>query len=517
MAINKIPRITLRFDTIDYEGSTEKALKCILNGKVQWIPRSIASPVKGFRNSLNIAPFKYQELTGHVPQTLDTFTIQKIEDNRKYHNLPDYPPKLPTEVDLKPKQWDCVRSVWNLRVFSVNSEMRTGKTFMTAVIVNSRFHAGMINRFVVVAPLRAKNVWHSMFERMDLPCDFIPVEHFSNVHKRDDIKIKVDDMTFVAIDESHTIKNTEAERTQRIIRYFRKAEHKCTITGTPIGLHAGDLFWQWYFLDPFILGYQNFDKMAKSHLLYGGTEGKKVVGYTNIEEISNKIAPYTVLLTRKELGEERPENFSKIYYSITNRDEYVKLGKLYNDFLNDFSKFNIMKMNMRLQQSASGFIFNKEIEPVGFIDNGRIAKTIEIVKKRKLSIGVIYIKYNEEAEHLSRALKAPVIWGKNSVKEFNKIVSDFDKGNIPVLIVQQRISIGFTLRKADYILYFSTIYDYIPRSQSQDRAKEGTKPLEIIDLIASNTIDERIQDVINFKSDINAVVKEEIIQIAENE
>lgn len=510
MAIGRIPRITMKFDTVDYENSTEKAYKCYLNGAVQWIPKSIATPVQGFRNSLNVAPFKFQEITGRVPQTLDSFTLREVEENRQFFTLPDYTLIHPAGIELKPKQREKVEKIWRMKVFAINSEMRTGKTFMAATIINSRKLAGMINRLVVIAPLRTRNVWSSMFERMNFHCQFIPVEHFSNIHKRNKIDAKVDEHTFIAIDESHTIKNSDAERTRRIVRFGKNAKHKCIITGTPMGLHAGDLFWQWYFLDPFILNFESYEKMAKSHLLYGGKEGKKVVGYTNIETISNKIAPYTLLLTRRELGEERPETYSKIYYSIKNRKEYNELVSKYNGYLDTFNKFKIMKMNMRLQQSACGFILDENTEVLGFTDNGRVTKMKEIIGKRRKETGVIYIKYSEEAEILRKELKAPVIWGFNTVAEFDKIIHDFDAGKIPVLIVQQRISQGFSLRRADYICYFSTIYDFIPRSQSQDRAKEGTRHLEIIDLIAANTIDERIQDVINFKKDIHTVVKEEI-------
>lgn len=514
MGIGRIPKITLKFDSIDYEGSTEKAYKCYLNNKLQWIPKSIATPVHGFRNSLNIAPFKYAEMTGKVPQPLDSFAMHEVAENKSYHILPEYNIVTPEGVTLKPKQFAKVQQVLRLQVFAINSQMRTGKTFMASTIVKSRHSAGMIDRLVVVAPLRIRNVWQSMFNRMDMDCEFIPVEHFSNIHTRDHINPQADERTFVAIDESHTIKNEDAFRTKFLINKFTRAKHKCILSGTPIGLHAGDLYWQWYFLDPFILGYSTFSEMAKSHLLYGGREGNKVVGYTNIEDITNKIAPYTILLSRKDLGEERPETYSKIYYSINNRKSYHELGKLYCQYLNTFETGKIMKMNTRLQQSARGFFFDEHIDTLGYIDNGAISKVKEIIAKRS-GIGVIYFKYNEEAVALMNELKAPAIWGNNTQREFNSIVKDFDEGKIPLLLVQQRIAQGFSLRMADYIIYFSTIYDYIPRMQSQDRAKEGTKPLEIIDLIAHNTIDERIQDVINFKTDINSAVKDELRHIAD--
>lgn len=500
----------MSFDTIDYEGSTEKAYKCILNKKVQWIPKSVSSPVQGFKNKLNIAPFLFQNLTGRVPQTLDTFEIEEVEDNRQYHTLEDYPLVNPYGVLLKPLQWERVQKIWRLNVFSINAEMRTGKTFMASVVINSRYHAGMINRLLVVAPLRVKNVWQSMFERLDLAeCQFVPIEHFSNIHKRDNLELNIDEKTFVVIDESHTIKNKDSFRTQHFIKLCRKAKHKCTITGTPIGLHAGDLFFQFHFLDPFILGYESFDKMAQSHLLYGGNEGKKVIGYTNIETISQRISPYVLQLTRKELGEERPVTYSKIHYSLKNREAYNNLAAKYFAVIDTFSKFEIMRLNTRLQQSACGFILDDKEQVAGFEDNGRITKLQELIKRRK-GIGVVYFKYTQEAEAIKKKLQCPVIWGANSQKEFERITKDFNEGKIPILLVQQRLSQGFSLRRADYIVYFSTIYDYIIRSQSMDRAKEGNAPLEIIDLIADGTIDERIQEVIDFKSDVFSAINKEV-------
>ncbi|MFA5690029.1 MAG: hypothetical protein WC959_12980, partial [Kiritimatiellales bacterium] len=132
----------MKFDTVDYENSTEKAYKCYLNGVVQWIPKSIAIPVQGFRNSLNVAPFKFQEITGRVPQTLDSFTLREVEENRQFFTLPDYTLIHPAGIELKPKQREKVEKIWRMKVFAINSEMRTGKTFMAATIINSRKLAG---------------------------------------------------------------------------------------------------------------------------------------------------------------------------------------------------------------------------------------------------------------------------------------------------------------------------------------------------------------------------------------
>jgi len=512
----KIPKIILKFDRLIC--TTQKAYQIEYNGKKTWIPISITSNLtingkillngSAGSGTMCIAPFKWQEITGVIPQSLDSF---KIYDNRDLldNYTKDYDIIELPNYSLYEEQIDTVIKLKRMRLFCLNGQMRVGKTVIVGTIAYSRYKYGLIDKLVVIAPLRTMGVWHKHINN-NLPFEFYAVEHFSNEHTRDKIEILCGDKTMVFLDESHKIKNDKTIRTDYIIDKTKDAGFKGIGTGTLIGRHAGDLYWQFYFLNPEILDYSTYRYMADSHLLYGGREGRKVVGYTNIEEFSMKISPYIVKLTRKDLNKDRIKNTSIIEYKLNDYSTYNKFVLLHDKHYNENNSNLILKYITRLQQSASGFIFSNDEDLIGYNDNGRIDCLLKTIKNLKGKI-IIYYKYNDEANSIKEKLNAPILMGSMNQTKFDEIIDSFNNASIDVLIVQQSLSTGFSLGKADNIIYYSTTFDSIQREQSEDRASEYNKiPINIIDIVANNTIDIRIQDVLKIKEDICLTFKKEI-------
>lgn len=511
----KIPRITIKFDRIVCE--SEKAYFFTINGKDIWIPKSLCSNlyVKGGVNlngecgygTVNIAPFKYQEMTGVIPQSLDQLVISEIENNLELNQIPDYSIIEPNGIYLKEKQIDKIIKIKRLRCFFVYGQMRTGKTVIATTIAESRYNSGIINKIIVIAPLRTRKVWDSHFS---VAFQFIATEHFSNMHTRDNILLECDKDTMVILDESHQIKNIGTIRVESIINKTRDAGHKCILTGTPIGKHAGDLYFQFYFLDPAILNYNSYVDFSNSHLLYGGREGKSVVAYSNIEEISKRISPYTVTMSRLEMGIDREKIYKIENYQIANREKYDQLKERYEKYYEQNSSNNILGYMVKLQQCANGYEIDDDDNCVGFQDNGRVDFLKKIIKKLPNESIVIYFKYNKDLS-LLKALNIPILSGKTKKLDFENTIDAFNKKEIKVIGLQQQVSIGFSLKASDYMIYFSRKFGSINSAQSEDRACESAeKPLTIIDISAKDTIDEVIKSTINKQFSIINLFKKEI-------
>lgn len=503
----KIPRLSMNVRKLVHE--TEKAYLFLgLNDVEFWMPKSIChiEVVYKKRTVINIAPFKYSEIMNVTPQPLDSFTINEIENTKKDFEIPDYDIIEPKGISLYKIQIEKVIRVKRLRYFFVYGQMRTGKTIIAVTIAESRLNAGLINKIIVIAPLRVKKVWQTHF---NVDFVFYPTEHFSNIHTREDIDLKADDKTLVILDESHQIKN-KTIRANQIINAASTAGHKCILTGTPIGKHAGDLYNQFYFLNPRILDYSTYEAFEDAHLLYGGREGKKIVAYTNIEEISNKISPYTISMTRKEMDIDREKIYEVESYQISNRYEYDNLNKKFQDFFNKKRDDNILGYIVKLQQSANGYLFDEDDEIIDYIDNGRLSKLNEILERHKGKPIVIYFKYNQDLESLSK-INVPILSGKTKQKYFNDIIEKFNNNEIKVIALQQQLSIGFSLRNAYIMIYYSRKFGSISSAQSEDRACESnTIPLKIIDIAAQDTIDEVIKKNINTSKNIINLIKKEL-------
>ena len=87
----------------------------------------------------------------------------------------------------------------------------------------------------------------------------------------------------VVVDESSTIQNPSAKRTKYIIKAGRKAVYKCILNGTPITRGIENVYSQFKFLDPLILGHDSFYTFRAQYCIMGGFEFKQIVGYKHIQ------------------------------------------------------------------------------------------------------------------------------------------------------------------------------------------------------------------------------------------
>ena len=101
----------------------------------------------------------------------------------------------------------------------------------------------------------------------------------------------------MAIDESTTIKNPDAKRTKNIVKLGEQSKYRRILTGSPVTKSPLDLYKQCEFLDP-LLGHSSYytfrtryAKMATAN--FGGRSVQIVVGYKNLEELSEKLKPFS--------------------------------------------------------------------------------------------------------------------------------------------------------------------------------------------------------------------------------
>lgn len=505
----RIPRITMWFREVLAE--TEKAyLFAGHDDKQQWMPKSICSLQKVTKDevAVNVAPFKYQEITGMVPQALDVFSMDRAAANAAHHTVPDHDIEELPGYSLYDRQVDVVIRVKRLRVFALFCEMRVGKTVMAGTIAHSRKLAGLVDRVVVICPKRACAVWHEAMRR-SMPVEVIPIERFSNEHTREKLDLRCDERTMVILDESHKIKNPGVVRLDYVLNQTATAGHRCILTGTPIGKHAGDLFFQFAFLDKGILGFDTYAQFSAAHLLYGGREGRKVVAYTNIEEVAAAVSPFVARITREDMGRERPKEKHVVPYTMNDGTRYAELVERHRQHYEENRTSLILKYVTRMQQCASGHVFDEDENLTGYDDNGRIA-ALRALRVQLTGAVVVFYKYNAEADAIRQAFHCDVLNGDLPQNRFDYYVRQFNM-NGGIIAVQQSLAAGFSLKAADHLIYYTTTYDLIARRQSEDRASEDhTRPLHVWDLVATGTIDQRIQDVLNMKTEITRTFKQEL-------
>ena len=230
---------------------------------------------------------------------------------------------------------------WDKKCFAYFMEMGTGKSKVLIDNTAILYDNGKINGVLIVAPKGVYKNWYSSEIPTHLP-DHIEknmVLWQANITKQQqkyldslfktgtDLHILIMNVeslstkkgvdfaarflnshrTMMAIDESTTIKNPEAKRTKNICQLGLATKYNRILTGSPVTKSPLDLYKQCDFLTPELLGHSSYYSFRTRYAVmrtanFGGRSVQIVVGYRNLEELSEKLKEfsYRVLKDRGE-------------------------------------------------------------------------------------------------------------------------------------------------------------------------------------------------------------------------
>ena len=134
----------------------------------------------------------------------------------------------------------------------------------------------------------------------------------------------------IVVDESSTLKSVKARRTKAILRLHELAAYRRILTGTPVTQSHLDLFTQFAFLDPKIIGINSYyvfrahySVIVKRKAHRVAKDGKRqeytfddILRPRNLEELKARIAPHSARLTKQECLDLPPKAFTEILVQI---------------------------------------------------------------------------------------------------------------------------------------------------------------------------------------------------------
>lgn len=313
---------------------------------------------------------------------------------------------------------------------------------------------------------------------------------------------------FTVVDESSLVKNHMAKRTRAIWRLGERSEYKLILSGTPISNNEQDLYSQWYFLDPRILGYSSFYSFAANHLEYDPRIPGRVVRAHNVEHLVNKMAPFVYQVRKDECLELPPKSYSKRYCRMT-ADQYWEYENSKSHIFDIMERWDdwgreastlIFRLFSVLQKVVSGKTCDWQDIFEDPMDNPRVQLLLETITDLPGdSKAIIWCKYTHEIEMITNVLidagyKAARLYGNLTARQREREIDKF-RNNAEFLVANKRCgAFGLNLQFANYAIYYSNDFSWETRSQSEDRLHRAgqTKNVHIIDLICEDTIDERV-------------------------
>ena len=341
----------------------------------------------------------------------------------------------------------------------------------------------------------------------------------------------------LTIDESHRIMTAGGVTSRRLRQNRELAVIRRIMTATPTGKGLEDLYNQFAFLNPDIVGCKTlaeYKAMFVHEVTLPGTRFKKITGYRNVKYLNKRIAPYTFVAKKPEGMPKQLFNTVPTTLSDEQWRHYREMKTNYQTQLRSGhwvdGELSIVRLK-RLQQIVAGHLpipspdDERKTRQVLALDCPRISDTIEVIKGCPEKV-ILWAQERYEIERLFAALKeagigAALYYGgikKGPVRDAN--IDQFEEDpDCKALVANDAVGgtgltiVGKVAPVMDQIFYSHT-WSRLLREQCEGRNHRwdikafGVEQCTYHDMIAYGTTDIRIRRRVEIKNDIAALVED---------
>ena len=455
-------------------------------------------------------------------------------------------------------QLDALKESWNKEVWALFMEMGTGKTKVCIDNIAILFDKGKINAALIIVPNGIKRNWRNELKiHLSDHIKYRVAVWSASPKKEEKIEIEqlsvmVDDLTvfimniealstkrgydfaysfllrnqtLVCVDESTTIKNHSAQRTKNILKLSQHAKYKRIMTGSPVTKSPLDLFSQVQFLDPWLLDQQSYYSFRARYAVIvqrsvGTHSFQHIVKYQRLDELQEKIQNFSTRILKSDCLDLPEKVYTKRVVSLTAEQvkAYTEMKKAAITFFEDnvMTAASVLTQIIRLHQITCGH-FKTDDGEVKSIKSNRIKELLEVLEETNGKV-IIWAVYRYDIQQIEKTLGEK--YGKESVATYygdtkdsirQSIVDRFMDPDDPLRFFvgnPKTGGYGLTLTSSHTVVYYSNDYSLEIRLQSEDRAHRigQTSKVTYVDLIAENTIDEKIVKALNAKIDLASQV-----------
>jgi len=318
--------------------------------------------------------------------------------------------------------------------------------------------------------------------------------------------------SMMIVDESTTIKNRSAKRTKNVVELGRLALFRRILTGFPVTQSPLDLYSQSEFLSDSMLGYSSFYSFQNRYAqlinrTMGQRQFRQVVGYQNIEELSNKVGDFSYRVLKKDCLDLPSKVYLRREVELTPEQKkvYQEIKKDAISLLENneiVSVSSVLTQILRLHQVSCGFVKHDEGEEIE-IKNKRVDELLDILQELQGKT-IIWANYQYDIKRILRVLQDTVgsdlvasYYGETPDEERQPTINEFQNPDSQLQYLVSNVQTGgygITLTQAKNVIYYSNNYDLEKRLQSEDRAHRIGQENKVtyIDIVAKDTVDEKI-------------------------
>ena len=306
----------------------------------------------------------------------------------------------------------------------------------------------------------------------------------------------------VIIDEAHLVKNLEAQRTRNLLELVdplkpgemdRPIPNRLAVTGTPILNRPIELFALLVFL-----GYKrrgDFQEFLKRYTDHKYIKGRLVfTGSRNLHELHESLKDIMIRRLKKDVLKNLPPKIhTPMFVPISNAEEYREAESHFLSWLRETQGTDAARNAARAETLA-------RLNALRLLAaRGKVAPVCDWLKPCYQGQGkvIIFSSFSEPLENLKRCSGDAVIYDGSTPKQTRQeIVDRFQKTSAPCHFLGTigAAGVGITLTASNRVAFLDLPWTPGAKQQAEDRAYRigQTKTVEIVNVLARGTIDERM-------------------------
>jgi non-specific serine/threonine protein kinase len=305
----------------------------------------------------------------------------------------------------------------------------------------------------------------------------------------------------VILDESQAIKNPLAKSAKAAC--LLNAAHRIVMTGTPVENNTFELWSQFAFLNPGLLGSVEYFKKEFATPIESGQDEQAAITLRKL------IYPFILRRTKDQVAPELPPRTERVIYTAMDtaqkklytqtRERYRAelLGLIEAEGMTDV-RFKILEGLLRLRQIA--------IHP-GLVDKNYkgeapkfevLLETLDTLKAENHK-ALVFSQFVETLKLVRLKLdelkiKYVYLDGKTPNRQTRVDLFQNDPSYVVFLISLKAGGVGLNLTAADYVIHLDPWWNPAVEMQASDRAHRigQEKPVFIYKIIARDTVEEKI-------------------------
>ncbi|MEO6729329.1 MAG: SNF2-related protein [Candidatus Dojkabacteria bacterium] len=313
---------------------------------------------------------------------------------------------------------------------------------------------------------------------------------------------------YIILDESQNIKNPSSKSFKAVKQL--KSKYKLILSGTPVENTVNDLWTQMSFINPGLLGTQNFFQTDFVQPIEKKKDEEKAL------KLQVLIKPFVMRRTKEQVATELPPKTENLFYSIMTEDQAEIYEKVKSEYRNEILKsietgeqakspIQLLQGLTKLRQIANHpFMTDESYE-------GDSGKFNDVIHKLKSVVGaghkvLIFSQFVKQLDIYRKHFDKNDIrysYLDGSTMNRGKVVEEFkSEDEIQIFLISIKAGgVGLNLTEADYVFILDPWWNPAVEQQAIDRTHRigQTKNVFIYKFITKDSVEEKILALQNKK------------------